>query len=194
MASSKYQDLVDTATRLFAQYVYTAVGIDRIIAEAGVAKMTLYKHFASKQDLIVAVLKQRDQQFMQSLQTYVLQYTELELQIKAIFDWHQQWFQQADFYGCMFINASAEFHQAQAAIQTINQAHKQGITDWLHSLLTPTYAEQAAAIAQQLSLLLDGAIVSTQITPKSDAILIAYQTAKFLLAYKNQKFNQNHPS
>ena len=84
MASSKYQDLVDTATRLFAQYGYTAVGIDRIIAEAGVAKMTLYKHFASKQDLIVAVLKQRDQQFMQSLQTYVLQYTELDLQIKAI--------------------------------------------------------------------------------------------------------------
>ena len=93
MASSKYQDLVDTATRLFAQYGYTAVGIDRIIAEAGVAKMTLYKHFASKQDLIVAVLKQRAQQFMQSLQTYVLQYTELDLQIKAIFDWHQQWFQ-----------------------------------------------------------------------------------------------------
>jgi hypothetical protein len=64
----------------------------------------------------------------------------------------------------------------------------------LNLLLTPTYVEQAAAIAQQLSLLLDGVIVSTQITPKSDAILIAYQTAKFLLAYKNQKFNQNHPS
>ena len=186
MASSKYQDLVDTATRLFAQYGYTAVGIDRIIAEAGVAKMTLYKHFASKQDLIVAVLKQRDQQFMQSLQTYVLQYTELELQIKAIFDWHQQWFQQADFYGCMFINAAAEFHNGQSEIQTINCAHKQAIKDWLQNLLAAKYVETAADLALQLSLLLDGAIVAAQTMQNTNAIVIAYQTAQLLLFKKNQ--------
>jgi AcrR family transcriptional regulator len=172
--------------RLFAEHGYTAVGIDRIIAEAGVAKMTLYKHFPSKQALILAVLKQRDQQFMQSLQTYVLQYTELDLQIKAVFDWHQQWFQQTDFYGCMFINAAAEFHQGQADIQAINRAHKQAIKDWLQSLLATQYAETAAELALQLSLLLDGAIVAAQTTQNPDAIIIAYQTTRLLLSSKNQ--------
>jgi AcrR family transcriptional regulator len=186
MLSSKYQDLLDTATRLFAENGYTAVGIDRIIAEAGVAKMTLYKHFPSKQALILAVLKQRDQQFMQSLQAYVLQYSDLDSQIKAVFDWHQQWFKQADFYGCMFINAAAEFHQTQTEIQAINRAHKQRIIDWLQSLLAAKYAETAAELALQLSLLLDGAIVAAQTTQNPNAIIIAYQTSQLLLSNKNQ--------
>ena len=141
----------------------------------------LYKYFPSKQALIMAVLKQRDQQFIDSLQTYVLQYTALEAQIKAVFDWHQQWFQSKQFYGCMFINASAEFHQTHTDIQAINRAHKQAIKNWLQSLLAPQYAQTADQLALQLSLLLDGAIVAAQTAQHPEAIIIAYQTAKILL-------------
>ena len=69
----KREVLVQTAMRLFAQGGYTGIGIDRIIAEAGIAKMTLYKYFPSKQDLIMEVLTQRDIFFRTSLMNYVNQ-------------------------------------------------------------------------------------------------------------------------
>ena len=71
----KREVLVQTAMKLFAQGGYTGVGIDRIIAEAGIAKMTLYKYFPSKQDLIMEVLTQRDLFFRTSLMNYCLLYT-----------------------------------------------------------------------------------------------------------------------
>src|SRR5688500_6664518 len=70
-ASTKRDHLVETAWRLFYRDGYRAVGIDTILAEAGVAKMTLYNHFTSKEELIVAVLERQHQAFMESLRTAV---------------------------------------------------------------------------------------------------------------------------
>ena len=63
MASGKRDHLIDTALGLFSRYGYHAMGIDRILAESGVAKMTLYNHFKSKDELILAVLRRRDERF-----------------------------------------------------------------------------------------------------------------------------------
>ena len=60
---SKRDDLIDTALRLFYTQGFNATGIDKILAESGVAKMTMYKHFKSKDELIVAALERRDEQF-----------------------------------------------------------------------------------------------------------------------------------
>lgn len=90
--SNKRADLIAKATELFAQGGYTAIGIDRIIAEAGVAKMTMYKHFPSKQHLILAVLKQRDEAFRASLMAYAEQYNAPLNKLKAVFEWHHEWF------------------------------------------------------------------------------------------------------
>ena len=63
MSKSRRDDLVETALKLFYSGGFNATGIDRILAESGVAKMTLYKHFRSKDELILAVLHRRDEQF-----------------------------------------------------------------------------------------------------------------------------------
>ncbi len=61
MASQRREELVQTAVRLFRKNGYHATGIDRILAEAGVAKMTLYKHFRSKDELILGALRRWDE-------------------------------------------------------------------------------------------------------------------------------------
>ena len=175
--------LIQTATELFSAGGYTAVGVDKIIAQAGVAKMTLYKHFPSKTDLIVAVLKQRDQHFRESLMAFVEQSTANEAKLQAVFLWHEQWFQQADFNGCLFINAAAEFHDHQDVIHQCAAEHKQYIVAYLITLLTATYSpEHAPTLAAQLALLLDGAIVTAQVMNNPHAARQAWDIARLLLS------------
>lgn len=179
--SNKRADLIAKATELFAQGGYTAIGIDRIIAEAGVAKMTMYKHFPSKQHLILAVLKQRDEAFRASLMAYAEQYNAPLNKLKAVFEWHHEWFGEADFSGCMFINASAEFQDASTDIHQAAARHKQLLTDYLESLLIELHPSSAKKLAVQLNLLLDGAIVAAQVTGNCNAAKEAWEIAECLL-------------
>src|SRR3954470_22982183 len=96
--SPKRDLLMDTARRLFYRDGYRAVGIDTILAEAGVAKMTLYNHFASKEELIIAVLEQRDREFRESiLATVNATGSNPEKRLLAVFDWLEGWFGSEDF-------------------------------------------------------------------------------------------------
>ena len=111
--SAKREQLVDTALRLFYQDGYHATGIDKIIQEAGVARGTLYKHFKSKDDLILAVLRRRDEEFRAWFKTYVERAaSDPRGRLLAMFDGMTEWFKGKafpgrPFHGCSFINASA---------------------------------------------------------------------------------------
>src|ERR1700742_2260106 len=107
--ANKRQMLIDKATELFSQEGYHAVGIDRIISESGVAKMTLYNHFPSKSALVVEVLRQSEASAADSLRAFVDRYTQPLDRLKGVFEWHEAWFSEKTFYGCMFINAASEF-------------------------------------------------------------------------------------
>lgn len=181
MMMDKQKTLVETATALFAAGGYTAIGIDRIIAEAGVAKMTLYKYFPSKADLILAVLRERDRVFRESLAAHVEQHTALTDQIKAVFTWHGLWFQQAGFFGCMFINAAAEFHDHKDAVHQLAAQHKQLIIAYLEDLLRAAYPLSAKKLAVQMAMLLDGAIIAAQVADNPNAASDAWEAAEQLL-------------
>ncbi|MFC7288980.1 TetR/AcrR family transcriptional regulator [Herminiimonas glaciei] len=177
----KREVLVQTAMRLFAQGGYTGIGIDRIIAEAGIAKMTLYKYFPSKQDLILEVLTQRDVFFRTSLMNYVDQQEGLAQQILALFTWHDQWFKRKDFNGCMFINAAAEFHERKNPIHQISALHKKLIIDYIESLLKETHGARSAKLASQINILLDGAIDAAHLSGNPDAAMQAWEVAQYLV-------------
>ncbi|MEB4591351.1 TetR/AcrR family transcriptional regulator [Candidatus Thiothrix sp. Deng01] len=179
--SSKREILIDKATELFASGGYTAIGIDRILAEAGVAKMTMYKHFPSKQHLILAVLKQRDEVFRTSLITYVKQHNTPIDKLRAVFKWHHEWFARPDFSGCMFINASAEFQDATTDIHQAAAQHKQLLTHYLETLLGDIFPASAKKLAVQINILLDGAIVAAQVTSNHNAAKEAWEVAECLL-------------
>src|SRR5690606_34465689 len=109
MASSKRQQLISTAQDLFAREGYHATGIDRILAESGVAKMTRYKHFRSKDELILAVLQGSERDTLGRLAQLRAARPPREA-LLVTFDGLHAWIHQQDFCGCSFIHAAAEFH------------------------------------------------------------------------------------
>jgi len=183
MASPRREHLVETAARLFNAHGYHATGIDRILAEAGVAKMTLYNHFRSKDELILAVLRRRDETFRNMLVRAVERRGETARErLLAIFDVLEEWFRSKDFRGCMFINASAEYGAPDSAIRAASCEHKRLLTGYIEELSREAGAGEPAAVAGQIMLLTEGAIVSAQINCDCAAAQQAKSAAATLVA------------
>lgn len=160
MPSNRKQHLVETALKLFYQEGFHSTGIDKILAESGVAKMTLYKYFPSKDDLIRAVLEERDRKFREWFFGRVEEKGGTPRQkLEAVFDVLGEWIQGDDFRGCMFINAAAEFSSKDEAISQVAAEHKVAMCDYLAKLVEEAGLRQPEQLAYQLSLLVEGAIV-----------------------------------
>ncbi len=180
--SEKHITILNTAMKLFAAYGYHAVGIDRIIAESGVAKMTMYKYFPTKTSLILDVLKERDRRFRDSLFAFADGFEPPTEKLQAVFTWHDRWLNEPSFNGCMFINAAAEYPDIHDEVHRIAIAHKQAIQDYLQAIVAkPLKKLRAQQLAAQLSQLLDGAIVAAQVMGDNNAALTAWRTASILL-------------
>jgi AcrR family transcriptional regulator len=181
-SSSKRDHLLLTAWRLFYDRGYHAVGIDTILAEAGVAKMTLYHHFASKDDLIVAVLEWRRIEFNASLDGALAKAAPSpRKQILAAFDWLREYFESPGFNGCAFIRAVAEYPHADERPHQVAAAHKQGIIDRFTRLAKEAGARDAVVVGRQLALLMEGAIITAHTFGASKAAKDAKAAAEQLL-------------
>lgn len=182
MTSTKREQLVDTAIELFYRRGFNATGIDKILAEAGVAKMTLYNHFKSKDELILAALRRRDERLRDWLMRFVEEHAESARdRLLAVFDAHREWFEQDDFRGCMFINAAAEFSSIADPIHGIAAEHKRLISGYLRGLANEAGAADSERLAAQLMLLLDGAIVGAQISKDTAVADGARDAARVLI-------------
>lgn len=173
--SDKRQQIVETAYRLFKRFGFHATGIDRIIAEAGIAKMTMYRHFPRKDDLIVAVLNERSQRFDRQLDG--LAGLPPGRQIAAIVDWHRRWFRRGDFHGCLFAHALAEFTDSAHPVHRAAAAQKDGFRHRLQRILAgilPSGRAEGAAVA--LAMLIEGATLLAQ-TGQGEAAITATEGA-----------------
>src|SRR5438045_65334 len=110
-AKTGRERLVNAAIEMFYRHGFAAVGIDQIIAKAGVTKTTFYKHFEGKDDLMVAAVQRRDEWESQAWQRTIRKIAgdDPVKQLLAMFDVMDIWFNDPDFLGCMFINAASEF-------------------------------------------------------------------------------------
>ncbi len=181
-SSPKRDHLMATAWRLFYRDGLRAVGIDTILAEAGVAKMTLYNHFASKEELIIAILEKRDLEFRASLMDRVATAGPDPVQrLLAIFDWHEGWFGSEGFKGCVFIRAVSEYPDPAHPIHQAAWRHKVAVKAALTELCAAAEAKDAEALAETLSFLIDGAIFSAHATQTTAAARSARVTAAQLL-------------
>ena len=139
MASTRRDHLVDTASRLFQRHGYHATGIDRILAEAGVAKMTLYNHFKSKDELILAALRRRDEQFRNAFMRNVERRAkDPRARLLACFDVLAEWFAESGFSGCSFINAAGEFAAPDDPIHAACGENKRLSLAYVRGLAAPT--------------------------------------------------------
>ena len=153
--------VLDTASELFYREGVRAVGVDRIAAESGVAKMTLYYHFRSKDELVAAWLRRRDEEWMRWLEGAVERRDGNRL--LAVFEALREWFQSPTFRGCAFVNAHAELGSSNPTAAEIVASHKRSLADYLARLARQEGAAEPDALAQELLLLVDGAIVTASI-------------------------------
>ncbi|MET7304617.1 TetR family transcriptional regulator [Embleya sp. NPDC005575] len=149
--------LLANAEELFYAEGIRAVGIERILAQSGVGRASLYRHFPSKDDLVVAVLEARDRRWRNWLAERV---EALGGHPLAVFDALAERFAHNDFRGCAFINTMIESADPDSPAHRVAAAHKEHVVDYLEQLLTGADVPEPALQARQFALLMDGAIVT----------------------------------
>lgn len=185
--------IIETATRLFAEHGFHATGVDIIIKESGVAKRTLYRHFPSKEDLIVAVLKSYNENFCRQVIEKTENGGEPREKLLQLFDVVNEWFHEKSFFGCMFINAIGEYSQKDTEIRTVCKDFKAAIRSYIESLCRQAGLLEPEQLAKRLALLIEGAIVTAQVSQLEDAALTAKQAAILLIAAADPQNKTNRP-
>jgi AcrR family transcriptional regulator len=160
-ASPARRRLLDTATRLFYAEGVHSVGIDRIIAEACVAKATFYKHFPSKDDLVCAYIE--EQHALGAAAIATLPDSRPRERLFAIFDRVGQAARQPGYRGCPFLNAAAEYPDPRHPVRQAIDAHRRWFCELLRSLLVADSHPDPARTADILVVLWDGLLISGHI-------------------------------
>lgn len=182
MSSDRRAHLIDTALRLFKKDGYHATGIDRILAESGVAKMTLYNHFKSKEELIKAALQRCDAEHRAWLVREVEQRAKSpRRQLLALFDAYEGWFRES-FEGCAFIKAACEYSPPGDPIHQVAKEHKGHLLEYIRELCAKAGARQPDVLARQLFLLLEGALVTAFMNDDASSARAARAAAETLMA------------
>ncbi len=151
--------VLETAYRLFYRHGLRATGIDRIIADSGVAKMSFYRHFPSKQALIEAYLDLRHMRWMAWLECRLASAVTPHAWLESLPDALDDWFRAPGFRGCAFINSHAE---AGAEAPTMTVAHKRELAMRIRQVCVAAGLAQPDDVAADLLLVIEGAIVRAQ--------------------------------
>jgi AcrR family transcriptional regulator len=161
---SARERILDTAYDLFSRNGVRAVGVDRIVEEAGVAKMSLYRHFPSKEHLALAFLELREQRFTRD-------WLELEVErrggsprdrVLAVFDLFDEWFQERDFHGCPFISTMLEFAGNGDQLELASVRHLETIRAMFARLARDADVADPDDVALKLQTLAMGSVVSAR--------------------------------
>lgn len=174
---------MDTAAKLFFRDGYRAVGIDTIVAESGVAKMTLYRHFPSKDDLIVAFLEDSNRYmqtwFDREIAPFEGQPAE---QLVAYFQSLEAMVKTPACYGCQFLNAAVDFPNYDHPGHQVAMEHKRAMRERFRELAEQAGARDAGQLADHLSLLMDGAFMAARMFgPQNPAVRVS-EAVKALVA------------
>lgn len=183
MSQNKRAELIRKALLLFYRNGFHATGMDLVAKETGVSKTSIYKHFRTKEELILAVLRLRDENFRNWLFRRMEDLADTPKgQLLAMFDALEEWFLDDGFKGCMFIKASAEFQEPDDAINAQAYAHKRLLVDHLEELGSQAKLENPYGVARQLLMLKEGAIVIAAMSHSEISAQEAKAIAKLLLA------------
>jgi len=156
------QRILDSAYELFSRRGVRAVGVDEVIKSASVAKATLYRHFKSKDDLVLAFLQQREQLWTKDwVEAEARRRGENpEEQLLAIFDLFHDWFQNEDFEGCSFINVLLEMNDRKTPIGKASADHLTAIRSIIRSLAEEAGLRESEQFAHSWHILMKGSIVA----------------------------------
>ena len=154
--------ILDSSYELFSRHGVRAVGVDTIVAHAGVAKMTLYRYFASKDDLVLAFMERREQSWTRGwVQAGATSRAETpDGRLLAIFDLFDEWFKRDDFEGCSFINVLLEIDDRQHPVHRAAMRHLFNIRSFLRNLAEEAGVSDPDGFARRWHILMKGSIVA----------------------------------
>jgi AcrR family transcriptional regulator len=174
--------ILETARTLFYQRGVRAVGVDLVVEKAGVAKTSLYRHFGTKDDLVAAFLKLEDEDFWGTWNRVAGQHVD---DAAAELDTHLEWIGERvgrpNYRGCPQINVAAEFPEIDHPARKVATAHKRQMRQRLKGIAERLGVARPDELAAQLSLLINGAFVNSQIFEPGEATPLLRHTAHTLI-------------
>jgi AcrR family transcriptional regulator len=179
--SDTREKILATAEQLIYQNGIHAMGMDLLVKSSGVARKSIYRHFANKEDVASAALNERDERWMQWFRTESDKGETPQERILNMFTVLKSWFESEGFRGCAFINTAGEVGDPDDPVRQIAKMHKQKLLDYALELCGQLNIERPDALARQLLVLVEGAITTTYVMGDRNAADDARDVAKILL-------------
>src|SRR5215471_19293172 len=183
MGTPTRQRLIDAAVRRFYRDGFRNVGVDQILADVGISKTAFYKHFESKEDLMLAALEGQNQWLQEKFRQMVQERggPSAHGQLRALFDVVEQVIESDEFHGCIFVNVSMEFPLLHEPAHQAAARSKEAIETFVHDLAVQAGAADPRALAQELCLIMEGVYVTRHVTGRANTIAIARRLAEGVL-------------
>jgi AcrR family transcriptional regulator len=176
------------AVQRFYRDGITATGVDALSADAGVAKMTLYSNFGSKDDLVVAYLEERDRRFVERLEAEVATRDDRLDRALAVVDLFERYLDEDGFRGCAFVNAAAELPDDHPGREVVRR-HKERVLDRWTELIADLGVDTPRKVARECYFLLDGAFAHAGVGFDDDRLA----TARALIADRLTRARDDQP-
>jgi AcrR family transcriptional regulator len=184
MKGSTRQRLIEAAARRFYRDGFRNVGIDQILADVGISKTAFYKHFQSKEDVMLAALETKSQWLQQTFRSMVRERggpTALG-QLYAVLDVVETITDSDEFQGCIFVNAAMEFPLPHDPAHVAAAENKQAIEDIIYDLAVQAGADDPRALAKEVCLIMEGTYVARHVTGAPDTLDYARRIARMVIA------------
>jgi AcrR family transcriptional regulator len=175
--------ILATASDLFYQHGIRAVGVDLVVEKAGVAKTSLYRHFGTKDDLVVAFLQRMDEEFWKTWDEVSQQHPDDgRAELKAQLEWIGERVNQPDYRGCPQLNIAAEYPELGHPARKFAKEHKREMRRRLKNIAEKLKSADPDQLAGQLAVLINGAFVSTPMYKPGEATTLLQRAADALIS------------
>jgi len=178
------EKIIETASRLFYFEGYNQTGINQIIEEAGVAKSSMYQSFRSKEEIAVEYLQRRHTMWMGHLSDYVSVKKSGKEKIIGAMAYIKDWLENVEYRGCGFQNIVTDLPKGQGSIADQVLLHKNELLDWVREELKEEdyNIEEGDILAKEIMVIVEGAIILSQIQKNSWPVISAESALRKLLA------------
>jgi AcrR family transcriptional regulator len=175
MSQDTRQRILTKAHDLFYKVGFHGVGLDRIVDEVGVTKTTFYNHFESKDELVLEVLRFHDRWWRDTFRDMLRAHggDTAHGQLLAVFDALEQTLACEGYNGCFFINVAVQFPLPHDPAHVMAAGHKQAMEAVIREVAGYAGAKDAAGLAEELALVMEGAYVTRQVTGNTRTAAIA---------------------
>jgi len=175
--------LTEVAAHRFYRDGFRNVGLDQVLADVGISKTAFYKHFESKDDLVLAALDMKGRWLSSDFRDMVRSLGDTPIsQLRALFDVVGQVIDSSEFQGCIFVKVAMEFPLPHEPAHVAAVRHKRSLEEFVHELADSAGAADPARMARELCMIIEGVYVTRQVTGDRNSINVARRLADLVIA------------